>query len=242
MLHHPLGTDGTSPGYPVAERRAARATGVAAIALAVGFNLPYAVLGVTFDYPAILREPPATVLSAFRAGGPGLILTWHAFTMAALALVPVSVALSIDAKRLVTRPALAIGAALTGALAGLAQAIGLSRWVFVVPQLAASGDGDALALLNAWGGIAIGEHIGQLLTALFALQLGLLQLGEHRRAIGSTGIAAALAVAAGTGEGLAIALGADGSAFSIATIAGFLLLALWLGLTGTELIRRKPAA
>ena len=41
----------------------------------------------------------------------------------------------------------------------------------------------------------------------------------------------------GTGEGVAIALGADGEAFAVATIGGFLWLTVWLLATGVGLLR-----
>jgi hypothetical protein len=47
----------------------------------------------------------------------------------------------------------------------------------------------------------------------------------------------------GTGEGLAIALGRSGEVFSFATITGFLVLSLWLIVTGLGLLRaRSPVA
>lgn len=223
--------------------------GLATIALAVSFNIPYAVLATIFEYPAILRQPADVVLARFAAGGAGLVLAWYAFALAALALVPLATGLSLTTARLAVRPALAIGAAIAGALAGLTQVIGLVRWVFVVPELsrAATGSDPVAAeaavstfnLINAYGGVAIGEHIGQLLTALFAGLLALLQLGEGRRLTGGLGLATAALLAVGTGEGLTIALGRDGSLFALFTIAGFLALTAWLIATGALLLRRR---
>lgn len=223
--------------------------GIGAIALAILFNIPFSVLGAIYDYPQILRHPAAEALDKFAAGGPGLILTWYGFALAALALAPMAVALSITRDRLANRPALAIGAALAGAMAGMVQAIGLLRWVFVIPGLArthATGAPDAQAaaerafdLLNAYGGVAIGEHLGQLLTVGFVAQLARLQLSEGARVAGGIGFATAAVMVAGTGEGLALSLGADGSAFGMATIAGFMGLTLWLIVTGIGLIRDR---
>ncbi len=221
-------------------RGESRLSGVSAIALGIGFNVPYAVLASLYDYPGILRKPAELALQRFHDGGPAIVLAWYGFTLGALALVPLAVSLSITGERLRRYPALAIGAALAGVMAGLSQAVGLSRWVFVIPSLAASPDkadaARAFDILNAFGGVAIGEHIGQLLTALFVLQLAILQLKEKRRALGATGIAAAFAITAGTGEGLAIALGRNGDVFSFATIAGFLGLSIWLIATGFGLL------
>lgn len=222
-----------------------RSTGLATIALAIGFNAPYAVLAATYDYPGVLRRPAGEALDMFAAGGPGLLLTWYAFLLSALALVVLAPALAVTRSRLATRPALAVGAAATGALAGLAQAVGLSRWVFAVPDLARAGDEAAarsFELLNAWGGVAIGEHIGQMLTAVFALQMMRLQAAERRVVTAGLGGLAGLLLLAGTGEGLALALGAPGDLFSLATIAGFLALTLWLIATGAGLLRRRAEA
>lgn len=224
-----------------------RLIGAATIGLALAFNLPYALLASSFDYPGILRQPAATVLTTFARGGAGLILTWHAFALAAFALVPLAPALAITATRLQRAPALAIAAAINGALAGLTQAIGLWRWVFVVPHLARAHADPATAraaelafdLLNAYGGVAIGEHLGQGLTALFAATLAALQRAEGANATALTGFATAATLAIGTTEGLAIALGHSGAAFSAFTIAGFLGLTLWLLLTGRNALRRS---
>lgn len=226
-------------------------TGASAIALAIAFNIPFSILAATYNYPDALRGPPGEALDQFAAGGPGLIFTWHAFALTALALAPVAIALSLTPKRVAERPALAIGAAITGALAGLAQAIGLWRWVFVIPALAqahaapnATPEARAAAerafdILNRYGGIAIGEHLGQWLTALFVLMLALLQWGEAKRISAVLGFITAAAIAVGTHEGLAIAVGQSGELFGLITIAGFAGLSLWLIATGIGLFRAK---
>lgn len=223
-----------------------------AVAQAIFFNIHYAILASTFDYPDILRRPAGEVLDAFSAGGAGLILTWHAFALAALALIPLTLALSLTPPRMVRAPGLAVSAAVLGALAGLAQAIGLWRWVFVIPQLArahatpgASSETMRSAeamfeMLNSYGGVAIGEHLGQLLTALFVLTLSRLQLQEGARITALAGFVTAAAIAFGTTEGLALALGTPGDLFSNGTIAGFLGLTLWLILTGVGHLRGVP--
>jgi len=228
-----------------------RILGIATIVFAIAFNVPFATLSSIFEYPDVLRRPAGEILSLFHSGGAGLVLVWHAFALMALLFVPLTIALSLRRDRLMLWPGLAIGAAIAGSLAGLTQAIGLWRWVFVVPALAAThadpGATEAarasaeatLGLINLYGGVAIGEHIGQLLTALFVLMLSLIQLREGSRITAVLGFITAATIAAGTGEGLAIALGRSGELFSLATIGGFLLLTLWLILTGTGLIRAR---
>lgn len=233
--------------------RPAPALALATIAYAIAFNVPYANLTRIFEYPGILREPAGAVMTLFAERGAELILTWHGFALAGLLLVPFAVALSITPMRLAQRPALAIGAAMAGALAGLAQALGLWRWVFVVPDLARSyldpatseasraAAEQAFTVLNLYGGVAIGEHMGQLLTALFVVLLGLLQWGEDRRITALIGLITAAAIALGTTEGLAIALGQSGELFSLFTIVGFLGLTVWLIATGVTLLRPARA-
>jgi hypothetical protein len=75
------------------------------------------------------------------------------------------------------------------------------------------------------------------LTALFVLLLACLQWSERSRLSAALGFLTALAIALGTGEGLAIALGQSGEMFSLATIAGFLGLTVWLITTGIGLLR-----
>lgn len=58
--------------------------GAGAIALSIGFNVPYALLASTFDYPTILRRPAGEVLLAFAAGGADLVLVWYAFFLSAV--------------------------------------------------------------------------------------------------------------------------------------------------------------
>lgn len=162
--------------------------------------------------------------------------------------MPLASALAITPARLAARPALAIGAALAGVLAGTTQAIGLVRWVFVMPDLARAATGsdpaaataaiNTFTLINAYGGVAIGEHLGQLLTALFAGMLAALQLGEGHRATASFGYVTAALLTLGTGEGLMLAAGQDGGLFAVGTITGFLALTVWLIATGTLLLRR----
>lgn len=229
-------------------------TGWAAVLLAVGFNIPYAILAATFDYPDVLRRDAADVLARFAAGGEALVLTWYGFALAALMLLPMAAALALTRTRMRACAALAVGAALAGALAAVTQAIGLMRWVFVVPELArthadplASPDAiaaseRAFALLNAYGGIAIGEHLGQLLTALFVALMAAMQWQERDRITATIGFGSAFAIAIGTGEGLMLALARPAEMFSLFTIAGFLGFAVWLAATGIGLIRTPKSS
>jgi hypothetical protein len=225
--------------------------GLAALLLAIGYNLPFAGLAAQFDYPDILRRPAGEVLTAFAAGGPALVLTWYAFALSAVALILFAPALALGTADWARRPGLAVMAALVGALAGLAQAIGLMRWVSAIPGMAAAYADPAsdpatraaldmgFHLLNQWGGVAIGEHLGQMLTvvwvALAAVQAWHARLPLSRLAA----LPAALAVTGitlGLGEGLALALGHEAPVLGMLAVAGFLSLSLWLVILGVGLV------
>jgi hypothetical protein len=220
-------------------------TGTGAIALAIVFNLPFSYLAQHFGYPDILRHPAEEVLNRFMAGGDGLIWAWYVFGLTALMFVPMGIALSISKERMQRVPALAIGAALTGALAGLVQGMGLLRWVFVVPGLARDAGSEIaqgqFALMNAYAGVAIGEHMGQIFTALFVGLVAAMQFGERKPVSGSIGVLTVLAMLVGSGGGLALALGESDALFSGVSVAAYLGLTLWLIVTGIGLVRSRPA-
>ena len=148
---------------------------VALIALPVVFNVFYAALIVKFSYPGILREPTAEVLRRFSAGGTPLVLLWWGFAMSAVAFVPVAVL----AGTLVPDETLRTAVVAVGVLAGLVQALGLLRWVFVVPHLAresaAGADPKTVDLVfqsfHRYLGVAVGEHLGYLTTGAFTILL-----------------------------------------------------------------------
>lgn len=217
----------------------ARAIGAGTILLALGFNVPYAVLASRFDYPGILREAPERILSAFAEGSAPLVLTWYAFALAAMLFIPVSLGLALGGGRARTQPALAVAAAVLGALAGLTQAMGLLRWVMVVPVLAANPDGAQLfAMLHAYAGVAIGEHLGMLLTAAFLGTMAMLHLTERAQGLAALGGLTAVVIAWGALEGVALALNADGAVFGLGAIVGYLLLTVWLLWAGASMVRR----
>src|SRR5829696_1140847 len=110
---------------------ATTAAGVLLIAVPVGFNVAFGKLAARFDYPDVLRRPTAEVLEAFAAGGRALVLTWWAFAMTAVAMVPLVVVLSGALEG--ADPTLLGLATTTGVLAAAVQLLGLVRWPFLVP-------------------------------------------------------------------------------------------------------------
>ena len=145
------------------------------IATPVLFTAAYAGLGIRFGYPAILREPTTEILRRFRAGGTGLILLWWVFAMSALLFVPVL------AGDLVVDPGVRALSIALGVLAAAVQTLGLIRWVYLVPYLAREADAGAdptaidlvFQAFHRYLGVAVGEHLGYLLTGAWTLAFSL---------------------------------------------------------------------
>jgi hypothetical protein len=219
-----------------------RDIGVALIIFAVAFNLPYIWLAVTFHYPEILRQPPDIILSAFNEGGPALILGWAFFALAALLFAPIAVAVG----RVTNAPA---GVAALGVAAGITQAIGLSRWVYVVPGLAgnwaAADDTMRPAIetifmtLHQFAGVGIGEAIGQTLTGFWLVGVAASQRRDPRygRVLGWLGLTGGAVLILGLVEGLATVLEFEPGLFALAAMLGFLILTVWMIWTGLCCLR-----
>lgn len=150
----------------------------------IAATLPYSWLIGNFGYDDILREPTGKILSEFHAGGAPLVLAWFAFAISALLFIPVAFGLE---KLLDAHWKSVHGATLLGVASAIAQAVGLLRWVLVVPALAAAyaapeasaGMREAIVVVfdavHRYGGMVLGEMVGQLLlaswTALVGVQL-----------------------------------------------------------------------
>jgi hypothetical protein len=156
------------------------AIGLALIGLPVAFNAVFADLARTFDYPDILRREPSEILTRFHAGGTALVVRWWAFMLVAIAFIPIGAAAAVVIAPGTTAAIVAVALAVAG---GLVQAIGLIRWPFLVPELArrhadaASTPAERTMVelvfvsIHRLLGVAIGEHLGYLLTGLWTIAL-----------------------------------------------------------------------
>lgn len=142
---------------------------------AIGVFTPYLLLTFSFNYPNILREESGEILTQFHAGGASLIFTWLAFALLGLPLLLAYVLIgqrfekSLPQMRWVTT---------IGVVSAVVQMVGLLRWVFVVPILAAEyvngaspekqeAIGISFKLIHQFGGVLLGEHLGQLFTVIW---------------------------------------------------------------------------
>jgi hypothetical protein len=176
------------------------AAGILLIALPVAFNAAFGALAATFDYPNVLRRPTGEILERFRRGGSRLVLLWWGFAMTAVLFAPLAVlvAASLDG----ASPVLLDLSVTVGVLAAAVQFLGLIRWAFVVPYLARADDVEGISdarrdaidivfqSLNRYLGVAVGEHLGYLLTGTWSVLVGIavLQQGELHPVLGIAGI------------------------------------------------------
>jgi hypothetical protein len=158
------------------------AASILLIALPIAFNTAFAGLAKTFDYPDILRRPTGEILARFRKSGAGLVLLWWGFAMTAVLFAPLAVLLASTLES--ADPVLLTIGATVGVLAAAVQFLGLIRWPFLVPYLArADAEPDAtdarrdaidvvFQSFNRYLGVAVGEHLGFLLTGLWSILVG----------------------------------------------------------------------
>jgi hypothetical protein len=228
-----------------------RVTGWLLVAGAVAFAVAATVLSSTFDWPDILREPPAVVLPAFVAGGTSLVWTWFAVAWTyAILLVPILLLPAALGRR--DDPVLR-AATFVGAASVLLSLIGFLRWVFVVPPLAdtyAAGDPTTkAAVAAAWtaqhqfGGALLGEHLGQLLVIAWSITISVLILrtGVLARWAGWAGLLASRLYLLNQGDILATAV----PGFPVWDLGGFIgssLWAIWVIALGVAVLWLRSAA
>ena len=210
-------------------------TGLVLIALPIVFNLTFFALGRAFDYPNILRQPTDVILKRFADGGQRLIRLWYLFAITAL-LVQL-----VFADRF---PQLAAASAILGVVSGLVQAMGLFRWPFLVPVLAAHYNApsatpatrDAVvvtfAALHLYLGVVVGEHLGYLFTAAWTIVVSVMMTAtpQFGPLLAGFGIVSAIGILAGLLEP------AGWKPAGAVNAISYLLWSLWLLIAGVILV------
>lgn len=226
-----------------------RVTALFLILVPLAFNAAFFTLSSSFSYPDILRRPTDEILTRFAAGGDRLVATWYFFAITSLLAIPLALllyGLFVD-----EHPQIALAAAVMGSLAGLVQGMGLFRWVFLVPGLAATyGDSAtdpatraaAITVFEAahnYLGVAVGEHMGYLFTGAWTILIGVMLLQSRRLPawLGVVGIVAAAGVMTGLLEP------AGWEPAGLINALSYIAWSLWMVALGVLLlVRREPAA
>lgn len=233
-------------------KRTRQTTGLLLILGAILVNLPYSMLIVNFDYPDILRRPAGEILERFAAGGSSLVWTWLAFAWVGL---PILIGILLLPKAIGDDSLPGRAALFFGSVGAFAQMAGLLRWPFVVPVLArlynapqaSEATREAVEVVfqavHHYGGVVMGEHIGQTFTILWMalLSAGMLRSRLFPRWLPIAGFIAAIVYTLAQGELLAIAVPGF-PVWDLAGLIGSLLWLAWLIALGVLLIRATKEA
>ncbi len=229
-------------------RKLTKQIGMLLVVGAIALLVPYTVLTITFEYPDILRQDTSMLLTKFHQGGQQLIWTWFAFALTGLPLIPAYVLIG----QLLEKKAYWLRTATTLGIIGLVvQMIGLLRWTFVVPVLADSYVNStdaatkaaavvAFKIIHQFGGVLLGEHLGQLFTIAWTVMLSLsfAKLSLFPKWINMLGIISAGIYLLAQAELLATVM----PGFPVWSLAGFLgstLWLVWLVVIGIGFVRMK---
>jgi hypothetical protein len=218
--------------------RTARRTAAVLLASASALAIAgFTALGAIFDYPGVLKHPPADILAAFRAHQSGVTTWFLVLVVSSALLAPAGVLLGRLAGGRLGR-----AMAIVGVAAAAVQVVGLSRWVLLIPGVSVDALDPATAAeavgrfeaLHFWLGTVVGETVGYALTAAFTvLVVRALVAPFWVRALGylSAGLIA---------TGVVIPLGVGVA--SLTNFAGYVLWCLWLIVLAVVLWRGAPAA
>jgi hypothetical protein len=218
------------------------------IAGAVGVLIPYTILTITFNYPDILRQESGIILTKFHKGGPTLIFTWLAFALLGL---PLLIAYSLIGYKFQAKMPHIKWVTTIGMISIVVQIIGLLRWVFVVPVLAAdyvnsssASTQEAIKItfktVHQFGGVLLGEHLGQLFTVAWTIMISaaLLKVKFIAAWLAWTGFIASFIYFLAQAELLATVI----PGFPVIGVAGLIgstLWLIWLILMGVKFIQTE---
>jgi hypothetical protein len=223
-----------------------RLAGLLLILLPIAFTVCFTLLQMQFEYPDILRQPTADVLTKFQAGGTGLIAVWYVLSLTAVLFIPIVVLFHHVLAGQKASAALSV-ATTFGVVAGIVQTLGLLRWPFLVPHLAqaylAPGASEAqraaaalvFEAFHRYAGMAVGEHLGYLSTSLWTFLVALLMIRSplFGRWLGASGMVLALGIVTGLLEPAGWELAGAINAIS------YLAWALWMIVVGVVLLVRR---
>jgi len=202
---------------------------------------PVLVLGPAIGWPASLRAPASQQLQAIAAQPGALAAGYGIYLAYSILIAPALIGLAYLKLGGLARP-LAFSVAVFAALSTLARAVGILRWLTVMPVLArqhAVADGPARAAierlfeaLTLYGG-GIGEVLG--VGVFMSLALGLLCIGAWRAGQMHAAIAGLGLLTAGLLAG--IAAPAFGLRVNLPIAVGATLLSMWMLVVGASLLR-----
>ena len=204
---------------------------------------PLAVLGPAIGWPASLGSPAAQQLAAIGAAPTAVATGYAIYLVYSLLIAPLMIVLAARTFGSLAHP-LAATVAAFGALSALARAIGILRWLTVMPVLAtahAAADPATRAQIELvfsattrYGG-NIGEVLG--VSLLMAASVATLCAGALRQHALPTWLAVLGLIAAAALAGMA--LPTLGLPLAVPTAAAVSLLSVWMLAAGVHALTRR---
>ncbi len=193
----------TSPELPshLAGLRTRRTVAVLLLAQFVAMWGAFFVLAPSINWPASLDLSPAEIFPLIRSNATAVMVGYTSYLIHALLLIPIAALLPAALGMAVTPGRTAL---LFGGLAGFAKALGITRWIFLMPGLATAylapdateitrqTIGEIYKAFNAYAG-GVGEILGVgLFAGVWTLILSAHLWRTGYRKLGIAGIAAAV--------------------------------------------------
>ncbi len=226
-----------------------RATALLLILEPVFMLTAFSVLSSSINWPASLDEPASVNLPLITQQSGAVILGYGSYLLFSLLILPISVMLYFALKGREASPLLAVAAAV-GVVSALARALGIGRWLFLMPALAEvyldPGSSQATreavevayAAFNEYAG-GVGEIIGVSMTGAFWVGLTSVALLRSERFpswLGLVGLLAAAVLLAGALPIVGLDLGA------LVTALGVNVYLVWAVALAVVLLRRGRRA
>lgn len=221
------------------------------VASSVTAGVGSAVLGAVFDWPAVLDMSGSVALPAFAKDQSLVSAMFYLLLVSSLLLIPAA----IGVERALARPSAAVRAfTVLGITGAVLQILGWVRWPLVVPGLAqryldpAASQTSRTAtvasydVINAYAGSAVGEHLGWLLQAPWAVAVGYLALTSRGvpRWVGWSGLVTAVMWAPILGL-QAVVPPFDQGVLASAGFVAYSVWYVWLAVLGAVLVLRPVA-
>jgi hypothetical protein len=226
----------------------ARSTGVWLLVAGVLAGLGSLILGMSFGWPAVLDEPGTVALALFAEAETAIRLGFLAQLGSSLALLVAAIHAQATWGRLTPGD---ITITVFGVLGATIQTFGWARWPVVVPglsdlfaQAATEADRAVVAadydLLNAYAGGTLGEFLGWLFQAVWAVGFAtwLWKRSGLPRWLTGLGLAVSWGWAVTLPTGIALGLGA----VEFVGVNVYTVWFLWILAVGVTLAVRRTAS
>ncbi len=217
------------------------------LTMMVTVTAPVIILGATFNFPDILRQPAENAFKLFRENQTIIVFGYYIFLLSSLLFIPLTIVLQKVLFQTKSKTALNLFVGF-GLATAIFQCIGFVRWIFVMPFLTESYFNNhesqktitiIYEMLNRYAGMSIGEHLGFLVMGCWTICLGLMLLKHPKfnKWMGYTGLAIGFLLIVSILEHFG---GMLASTFADLNMIANTLWTIWLIVIAVFIYRMKP--